>query len=236
VLNTLGTRIKKQRILRTAAVAECNYFFFYGSLMERFPNFNRYLKKQVCSIEVGYCPGYLYNLPLGFPGLIVPKQPCSTLVAGEIMRFHNPQKIIKALDRLEGYHPHSEEKSIYLRRKMTLFCATNTPLDQPRTIDAWVYTYPEEHLSYEHRKEVRIECGQWAAFSKPALGINSPEPFEKLNFCDELKKVIVDPLLLQQPLVQQALHPCAQFCRNSADCGHAKRIISNNNLPERKQE
>lgn len=204
--------------------------------MERFHNFNRYLKKQVSSIEVGYCPGYLYNLPVGFPGLIVPEQPCSTLVAGEIMRFHNPQKIIKALDRLEGYRPHSEEKSIYLRRKMTLLCATKTQLDQPRTIDAWVYTYPEDHLGYEHRKEVRIECGQWGAFSRPAMGTSATEPFEKLTYCDELKKVIVDPRLLQQPLVQQALPPCAEFCRNSKACSHAKRILQHNNLHDRKQE
>lgn len=237
MLNTVGTRIRRQKTLRAAAVDDCDYFFFYGSLMERFSNFNRYLKKRVCSIEIGYCPGYLYNLPIGFPGLIVPEQPCSTVVAGEIMRFHNPKKIMKALDRLEGYRPHNEEKSIYLRRKMTLFCETNTALNQPRTIEAWVYTYPEYHLSYEHQKEVRIECGQWKAFNDSTLVPQNSEPFERLNYCGEQKKVLIDPIVLQQPVVQRALHhPCAQFCRNSAACGHGQRITTHNNLDKKQPE
>ena len=225
-LGRVFTRFSRQRKLRTEAVKECDTFFFYGSLMERFSNFNHYLKKQVYSIEIGYCLGYLYNLPLGFPGLIVPEQPSSTVVAGEIMRFYNPERIMKVLDRLEGYRPHNEERSIYLRRKMTLFCDANTPLGQPRTVQAWVYTYPEDHLSYEHQKEVRIECGQWKAFNDSTPLPENAQPFERLDYCREQKKVLIDPLLLQQPGMQQTLqhHSCAKFCKNSAACGYLQRV------------
>ena len=163
-----------RKSLRASDIITCDHFFFYGSLMERFTNFNRYLKKRVCSIEIGYCQGYLYNLPLGFPGLIVPEEPCPTLVAGEIMRFHNPGRIMKVLDRLENYRSTNESKSTYLCRKMTLICESTTSLGQPRKIEAWVYTYPERHLSYEHQREVRIECGQWKAFHGAKLA--SPPP------------------------------------------------------------
>ncbi|OQY18403.1 MAG: hypothetical protein B6I36_07075 [Desulfobacteraceae bacterium 4572_35.1] len=222
MLAKLSRRIKKQRILRKKAVAECDHFFFYGSLMERFSNFNRHLKKDVCSIEIGYCQGYLYNLPVGFPGLIVPEKPCPTLVAGEIMRFHNPRRIMKMLDRLEGYLPHNERKSTYLRRKMTLICEDKTVLGEQRKIDAWVYIYPEHHLSYEHHCEVHIECGQWKTFSTNKYQeASTQKQFNPLSQCNKTQQVIVATALRRDTLFSQKLHPpsCHDLCKNSATCG-----------------
>lgn len=229
MLKKLSARWKRQEQLRMADIAECDQFFFYGSLMERFSNFNRFIKKRVRSIDIGYCRGYLYNLPVGFPGLIVPEDHCSTLVAGEIMRFDNPLKAMKLLDRLEDYIPGNEQKSIYLRRKLPLICESSTAPNRLRKVEAWVYLYPEHHLSNEHHREVRIECGQWKAFngpSQPETELN--RMFERLRYCDSQQKVIVDPLLRQQERFDDTLsvHPCHQFCDNKDRCGWSKRQLS----------
>ncbi|OEU76660.1 MAG: hypothetical protein BA864_11070 [Desulfuromonadales bacterium C00003093] len=226
MLKRLTAHWKRQETLRTIDIADCDTFFFYGSLMERFSNFNRYIRKRVRSVNIGYCRGYLYNLPLGFPGLIVPEVPCSTLVAGEIMCFDNPLKVMKLLDRLESYIPGNEKKSIYLRRKLPLICETADHPEQMHKVDAWVYTYPQYHLSNEHHRELRIECGQWKAFSGQARPDTELDlMFERLSFCDNRQKVIVDPLLHEELLHHKLLsaHSCRRFCENRQHCGWSKR-------------
>lgn len=229
MLKRLKSHWKRQNALRAIDIDDCDTFFFYGSLMERFNNFNRYLKKRVRSIDIGYCRGYLYNLPVGFPGLIVPEDPCSTLVAGEIMRFDNPQKMMKLLDRLERYIPGNEKKSIYLRRKLPLIYESTDHPKQLQKIDAWVYTYPEYHLSHEHHHEIRIECGQWKAFSGPT----QPDAeldimFQRLSVCDSQQKVMVDPMLYEDPLLHDlpGVRPCHHLCENRHNCGWGKQQIS----------
>lgn len=222
MLKTFSTRWQQRNELRRRDLEQCDTFFFYGSLMERFHNFDRYIKKKVTSIEIGYCRGYLFNLPLGFPGLIIPEDPCSTLVAGEIMQFRHPLKMMKLLDRLECYHPENEQRSVYLRRKMTLIKENPENPTQRTMVNAWVYTYPEQHLSNEHHKEVRIECGQWKAFNRHT----NPEQelktmFDRLSYCDDTQQVIIDPLLLNDPLFDTAkkLHSCHALCQNRQSCG-----------------
>lgn len=221
MLKNFSTRWRQRDDLQQRDIEQCDTFFFYGSLMERFHNFNRYIKKKVTAIEIGYCRGYLFNLPLGFPGLIIPEDPCSTLVAGEIMQFDQPVKMMKLLDRLESYYPENEQKSVYLRRKVSLIKETYGDQTHQSIIDAWVYTYPEQHLSNEHHKEVRIECGQWKSFNR----LSSPENelntmFDRLSYCDDTQQVIVDPLLLNDPIFDAAkrLHSCHALCQNRQAC------------------
>lgn len=232
MLKTLTSRWQRSDTLRRRDVSQCDTFFFYGSLMERFHNFDRYLKKKVVDIEVGYCRGYLFNLPVGFPGLIVPEDPCSTLVAGEIMRFNDPLKMMKLLDRLENYRPDNEQKSTYLRKKISLISESSEHPQQRKIIDAWVYTYPEQHLSYNHHREVRIECGQWKTFSRPAdPEVELSTMFERLSFCDDTQQVIVDSLLLDDPLFNKAkkLHSCQALCPNRQSCERMTQPLSINN-------
>ncbi len=103
--------------MRRAAVAETPYFFVYGSLLQRYKNFNRFLRKKVKTIHPAYCQGFLYHLPIGFPGLIT-LPGCEDLVVGELMSFGNPVRIMRVLDRLEGYYPDDSRKSTYLREKL----------------------------------------------------------------------------------------------------------------------
>ncbi|MEA3465174.1 MAG: gamma-glutamylcyclotransferase family protein [Thermodesulfobacteriota bacterium] len=224
MLKKLTAHWKQQEALRAIDIADCDTFFFYGSLMERFNNFNRYLKKRVRSIDIGYCRGYLYNLPVGFPGMIVPEDQCSTLVAGEIMRFDNPLKMMKLLDRLERYIPGNEKKSIYLRRKLPLIYESTEHPDQFHKIEAWVYTYPEYHLSNEHHHEIRIECGQWKAFNGSAQpDAESDSMFQRLSISDNRKKVIIDPMLYAEPLLHNKVRPCHHLCENRHNCGWGKQ-------------
>ena len=226
MLKRLKSHWKRQNTLRASDIADCDNFFFYGSLMERFNNFNRYLKKRVNSIDIGYCRGYLYNLPVGFPGLIVPEDPCSTLVAGEIMRFDNPLKMMKLLDRLERYIPGNEKKSIYLRRKLPLIYESANNPKQLQKIDAWVYTYPEYHLSHEHHHEIKIECGQWKAFNGPTQPNTELDiMFERLKMSDNQQKVIIDPMLYADPVLHSrpGVHPCHHLCENRHNCGWGRQ-------------
>lgn len=229
MIKGLTSRWQRRNALRQRDLEQCDTFFFYGSLMERFHNFDRFLKKRVTAIEIGYCRGYLFNLPVGFPGLIIPEDPCSTLVAGEIMHFDNPLKVMKLLDRLENYRPDNEHKSTYLRRKVSMISESSEHPEQRKIIEAWVYTYPEHHLSYNHHREVRIECGQWKTFSRPAdpnSELNTM--FERLSFCDDTQKVVVDSLLLEDPLFDQAkqLHSCQALCPNRQSCEHTTQTIA----------
>ena len=145
------------------------------------------------------------------------------------MRFDTPLKVMKLLDRLEDYIPGNEQKSIYLRRKLPLICQTAGQPDQLRKIEAWVYVYPEHHLSNEHHREVRIECGQWKAFNGPTQAETELDVmFERLSYCDSQQQVMVDPLLGREKLLDNApgIQPCYHFCENRDRCGWSKSYHS----------
>ncbi|MEJ2201988.1 MAG: gamma-glutamylcyclotransferase [Desulfuromonadaceae bacterium] len=210
---------------RRRDIGTCAHFFFYGSLMERYENFMRYIKKRVLTIDVAYCRGILYHLPIGFPGLIVPEQGEGDLVVGEVMTVRDPVKVLKLLDRLEDYFPQDPQRSVYLRRLLPIIVETpgRPPVFQER--QAWVYTYPADHLTPQHERQVRIECGQWKAFAKSPSNGCSPLAFSRIRqqrcFADG-GRIIVEPALQQEALVRQALNalPCFRFCRNQQQCGY----------------
>ncbi len=162
VLKRNGQR-KALAEMRKAAVAETSYFFFYGSLMARYRNFNRFLKRKTLSIRTAYCQGFLYHLPIGFPGLIQ-FEDCQDLVAGELMTFKRPEKIMKVLDQLEGFYPDNPRKSVYTRIKLPVIVEKPNCPNEFEEEEAWVYTYPWEHLTPEHQKEFFISCGNWKLF------------------------------------------------------------------------
>ncbi|MBN2644411.1 MAG: gamma-glutamylcyclotransferase [Desulfuromonadaceae bacterium] len=216
-----GTR-RKANHLRQQDLEQTQLFFFYGSLMERYENFNRFIRKRVTSIAVGYCQGFLYYLPMGFPGLIQSENDCNTLVAGEVMTFNDPLRVMRLLDRLEDFHPLKPEKSIYLRRKLALFLENPNQPGPLKQVDAWVYTYPQHHLSIDHERQVRIECGQWKAFRQTgeAAASATAENVYRLRLCDQSQQVFIDPLVYEEEMVRRAcqLHQCQRFCHNSSRC------------------
>jgi gamma-glutamylcyclotransferase (GGCT)/AIG2-like uncharacterized protein YtfP len=219
--------LRKQELCRQD-VAETEVFFFYGSLMERYTNFNRFIKRKVSSLQAGYCRGYLYYLPMGFPALIYPEDPCTSLVAGELMTFHNPVRAMRLLDRLEQYNPLAPHKSIYVRKKLRVIVEPEEEKGELKTIEAWVYTYPEDHLSNNHQRQVRIECGQWASFrSNGHPDEELEEMAERLRYCDRTQSILVDPAMCSESALRSAphLYGCQRFCDRNKACRENRRKI-----------
>ena len=104
--------------------------FFYGTLKRGHANHDLFCRGYL-RVEEATVRGWLYDLPSGYPALVVPKEdvratgtpdpihdaseqqrghtsvyrPGGTLVAGELMTFDDPEERLPALDRLEGFDP-----------------------------------------------------------------------------------------------------------------------------------
>ncbi len=105
--------------------------FFYGTLKRGHANHDRFCRGYL-RVEEATVRGRLYDLPFGYPALVVPKEdiravgsadpvydasnqqsldPTETLkshglrVFGELFTFDDPEQRLPALDRLEGFDP-----------------------------------------------------------------------------------------------------------------------------------
>ncbi|MEA3240825.1 MAG: gamma-glutamylcyclotransferase family protein [Pseudomonadota bacterium] len=233
MVEKLNNRLKVLTEMRKAAVAETNCFFFYGSLMKRYPNFNRFLKRKTLSIRPAYCQGFLYHLPIGFPGLI-PFENCQDLVVGELMTFKHPEKIMKIIDRLEGFYPDNLQKSVYIRVKLPVIVEKTKSPDNFKEQDAWVYTYPWEHLSPEHQKEFFISCGNWKLFcEQPRIKKTQriSKLFRKMKHSPDPQHVHIEPGFCMDEEMHEfwsSSIACNQLCKNRKLCRANRRKQINN--------
>ena len=219
--------------MRRAAVAETPYFFVYGSLLERYKNFNRFLRKKVKTIQSAYCQGFLYHLPIGFPGLVT-LDGCQDLVVGELMSFANPVKIMRALDQLEGYYPDDSRKSVYIRKKLPIIVEVDAEKQEFAERPAWVYTYPIEHLTPAHQKEYFISCGNWKLLCDQPVLQNQGKirtVFNKLRRIPDPKHIHIEPVMC----MDEEMHThwttstaCARFCKNPEWCRENRRKMRKN--------
>lgn len=132
--------------------------FVYGTLKRGQSNHERFCRDLV-SAQEATVRGQLYELPYGFPALIVPKadviatgttdyladtetehrieieppeKSLGPTVHGELFTFDDPEEPLPALDELEGFRP--GEKSLYERVLI--------PVTLPKTgvtVPAWAY-------------------------------------------------------------------------------------------------
>jgi len=215
--------------MRQAAVAETPWFFVYGSLMQRYGNFNRFLRRKIVNVRPAYCQGFLYHLPIGFPGLIT-FDDCQDMVVGELMSFRNPVKIMRALDQLEGYHPDNHLKSHYIRKKLPVIVETDPVKQEFSEVEAWVYTYPADHLSLEHQKEFFVSCGNWKLLCEQPLVKKRRRRigklFQKLKKLPDPEKIHIDPMFC----MDEEMHArwanttaCSSFCKNPGQCRSNRR-------------
>jgi gamma-glutamylcyclotransferase (GGCT)/AIG2-like uncharacterized protein YtfP len=105
--------------------------FFYGTLKRGHVNHDRFCRGYL-RVEEATVRGRLYDLPFGYPALVVPEEdiravgtadpirdvseqrrldraeayrPDGALVVGEVFVFDDPEERLPALDRLEGFDP-----------------------------------------------------------------------------------------------------------------------------------
>ncbi len=113
--------------------------FVYGTLKRGQRNHDRFCRG-VLEVEEATLRGRLYDLPFGFPALVVPEQTvravgtmyyasdarssgrpaeqgiedlAGSVVHGELMTFDDPEERLPAIDGLEGYRP--GERGFYKR-------------------------------------------------------------------------------------------------------------------------
>jgi len=133
--------------------------FVYGTLKRGQRNHERFCRG-VLAVSEASLRGRLYDLPLGFPALVVPKEdvratgtadyradvetqnharsgtpgtsPNRDVIHGELMSFDDPEECLPALDGLEGFRP--GEKSFYGRVLVPATLAKTGAI-----VPAWVY-------------------------------------------------------------------------------------------------
>jgi gamma-glutamylcyclotransferase (GGCT)/AIG2-like uncharacterized protein YtfP len=148
--------------------------FVYGSLKRGLSNHERYCRG-VLEVREATVRGRLYELPFGFPGLVVPEADVRAVgtadylsdalvqqrassgpraptsgwdtVHGELMTFGDPEERLPALDILEGYAP--GEEGLYERVLIPVEVATGVVL-------AWAYRI-------ERAAGVYLPDGRWPA-------------------------------------------------------------------------
>ncbi|MFQ5830616.1 MAG: gamma-glutamylcyclotransferase [Candidatus Methylomirabilia bacterium] len=103
--------------------------FAYGTLMQGLP-LHHVIADQTELIEAGAVSGLLLDLG-EFPAA-VPDQ--GRTIHGEVYRLRS-RDLLDVLDREEGYDPRAEDRSLYLRRPITV-C-----LRDGQQVTAWIYWY-----------------------------------------------------------------------------------------------
>lgn len=150
--------------------------FVYGTLKRGQSNHDRFCRGAL-AVEEATLPGRLYDLPFGFPGLIVAGQsvravgttdyaadarssgrPAETadqdegsspVVYGELMTFDDPEERLPSIDGLEGYRP--GEPGLYKRVLLPV-----EPSGKDANILAWAY-------AVESASGVHLPGGRWPA-------------------------------------------------------------------------
>lgn len=106
--------------------------FFYGTLMRGFERPGRTrLDDQLQPIGRGSIPAALFDLGL-YPAAI---PATDSRVWGEVHEMVEPDKVLPALDEIEGYSVSEPVTSLYTREEIPV------TLDDGRVVSAWVYFY-----------------------------------------------------------------------------------------------
>lgn len=141
--------------------------FFYGTLKRGQRNHDRYCSGAL-QVEEATVRGELYDLPFGYPALVVPEESIHAVgtgdptndveeqyrlgheqapslegprVVGELFAFDDPESRLPPLDRLEGFDP-ADASSPY--RRVLLPVET----DGGSVILAWAYAVEEPSGAY----------------------------------------------------------------------------------------
>jgi len=129
---------------------QINKVFVYGTLMQNFSNYKRYLKGRINRVMSGTTSGLLYHLPEGYPALIAGNQP----IKGEIIEPVD-EKLLQILDRLEDY-AEGRNSNLYVRE------VRNILTEDGEEVACWVYIYANERYAQENG--ILVPDGDWRKF------------------------------------------------------------------------
>lgn len=127
--------------------------FVYGTLMQDFRNYLKYINGQVSQIEKGYVLGSLYHLKTNdYPIFLTDGE---DKVWGEVISLPRDRRLLADLDKLEGFA--GQKDDVYQRRPLTVHISGRL-----ETVEAYVYAgsldeWPEDELVY-------LASGDWRVF------------------------------------------------------------------------
>jgi gamma-glutamylcyclotransferase (GGCT)/AIG2-like uncharacterized protein YtfP len=106
--------------------------FFYGTLMAGFDRRRRAgIDDQLTYVGRGSIKASLFDLGI-YPAAVPAPQ---GLVWGEVYEVRDPETVLAALDRFEGYTPDNLDQSLYVRAEAAVTLQDGT------SESAWVYFY-----------------------------------------------------------------------------------------------
>ena len=125
--------------------------FVYGTLKPRGQYWPEFCEGKVLSQTPAKIRGELYDLHVGYPGLLLRGD---EWVHGFILEFSN-ERDLERLDYLEGYVPNRpDSQNEYNRLKAICYNANGEALGE-----AW--TYEMTSATLERQRGTRIESGDW---------------------------------------------------------------------------
>lgn len=134
-----------------------NKIFVYGSLMEDFFNYNKYLKGKVLKRSHARAKGKLFHqINKGYPAMV----DGDDFVYGELLEIDDWDNTIIELDRLENFYGEDNPNNEYNRVLLQVEQLGNSSI-----ISAFVYRYNcKDEQALE--KERYIPYGNWRIFMK----------------------------------------------------------------------
>lgn len=135
---------------------EINKIFVYGSLMEGFFNFDKYLVDKVESRKTAYAKGKLYHIDgRGYPAMYEGDED----VKGELLSIKDFEKNLKELDGLEQYDENGKiEDNEYNRAIIDVIT------EDGKKEKAYGYIFNKEKPENKEVKLIPIEDGDWRKF------------------------------------------------------------------------
>ncbi|HEY8422748.1 MAG TPA: gamma-glutamylcyclotransferase family protein [Thermoclostridium sp.] len=127
-----------------------NKVFVYGTLMQNFSNYKKYLAGRISRITPGRTYGVLYHLPEGYPALI----PGNEKIEGEIMEPVD-ENLLKSLDKLEDYDE-CRSNNLYNRELRSILT------EDGEDVLCWIYVYAD--AAYAKENGIHVPDGNWRKF------------------------------------------------------------------------
>jgi gamma-glutamylcyclotransferase (GGCT)/AIG2-like uncharacterized protein YtfP len=111
------------------------YLFVYGTLWQGFDlPVNKKISENIEWLGPSEIRGRLYDIG-DYPAALPSDKNGKSVIKGEVLKINDPEKVLKVLDRYEGYNPKKLSNSEYYRNKEKVL------LPNGKKIEAWVYWY-----------------------------------------------------------------------------------------------